>query len=241
MKLKAFALFLILICLFGLTAFAETPKDVNISLNVGKEYFKITEETVSQNVDIIENLGYTKSSFKELFTKGSLVAFLLHSETKTQIQIRVDNTPFSEKLENLSLLEGDNLKNVANEISASAKGVVTVGDTVFVQSVTNTDDETGKYSVSQYVTVKNGSLYTFSFYSAAPNESFEIATLSQMPIKTLKKKASLSETVSLVLMILFVLGFIVLGGFLIISIISQFKRNEDNDVREFVKIKRRRF
>ena len=242
MKLKAFALFLLFAVIFSVTAFADTPKDVNMSLNFDDGYFVITEDTVSKNQEIIENLGYTKSSFKELFTKGSLVAFVLHSGTKTQIQIRVDKTSFTEKLEDLSLLNSENLTTVAKEISPSCKKTVDISGTVFLQSVSETNDETGKYSVSQYVTVKNGSLYTFSFYSTAPNESFENETLILSPIKTLKKKAGLAETVLLVIMSVVIVAFVAAAGFLAVSIFSQIKRGrEDNDVREFVKIKRRRF
>lgn len=242
MKLKAFALFMLLAFCFSVTAFAATPKDVNMTLNLGDEYFVITEDSVSGNQEIIENLGYTKSSFKELFTKGSLVAFVLHSGTKTQIQIRVYNTPFTEKLEDLSLLNSENLTAVAKEISPAYQKAVNVGDTVFLQSISKTEDETGKYSVSQYVTVKNGSLYTVSFYSNAPSETFENQTLSLIPIKTVKKKVGLTETVLLIIMSVVIIAFLFAAGFLVFSIASQLKRNrEDNDVREFVKIKRRRF
>ena len=56
MKTKAFALFLALMCLFSITAFAATPADVDISLNLGEEFFIITEDLVSKNEEIVENL-----------------------------------------------------------------------------------------------------------------------------------------------------------------------------------------
>ena len=241
MKLKVFALFAALMCFFSVTAFAATLKDVDISLSLGEEYFVITENSVKENAEIIENLGYSKSSFKELFTKGSLVAFILHADTKTQIQIRVNETEFAKELSDLYLLEGDNLWSVAQKLSASAEKTVTLGDTVFVKSVNQIKDEAGQYNVSQYITVKNGRLYTFSFYSPAPNADFERQTLSLTPIKTDKPKASLSEILLLILMTILIIGFIVLAGFLIFPLLAQVKPKEDNDVREFVRIKRRKF
>ena len=240
--MKAVALFLALMCLFSVTAFAATPEKVDVSLGLGEEYFVITEDSVSKNEEIIENLGYTKSSFKALFTKGSLVAFVLHAQTKTQIQIRAEETQFSKKLEDLSLLSGDNLWSVAKEISSAAQSIVTVGDTAFVHSVSQISDDAGNYSVSQYITVKNGRLYTFNFYSASANENFENQVLSAARIKTVKKKAKLTETLMLILMSVLILGFVAAMGFLIFSIVSQLRKSrEDNDVREFVRIKRRKF
>ena len=242
MKTKAFALFLALMCLFSITAFAATPADVDISLNLDEEFFIITEDLVSKNEEIVENLGYTKSSFKALFTKGTLVAFILHSGTKSQIQIRAEETQFSKKLEDLSLLSEENLLSVAKELSSGAKGVVNIKDTAFVHSVSQITDDAGSYSVSQYITIKNGRLYTFNFYSNSPSESFEQQVLAAAQIKTIKKKATVTETVMLVLMSVLILGFATAMGFLIFSIISQIrKKREDNDVREFVRIKRRKF
>ncbi len=242
MKTKVFALFLALMCLFSITAFAATPTDVDISLNLGEEFFIITEDSVSKNEEIVENLGYTKSSFKALFTKGTLVAFILHADTKSQIQIRAEETQFSKKMEDLSLLEGENLWAVATELSSKAQSIVNVGDTAFVYSVSQITDDAGSYSVSQYITIKNGRLYTFNFYSNSADADFEQQVLTAAQIKTIKKKATLTETVVLILMSVLILGFVVAMGFLIFSIVSQIRRNrEDNDVREFVRIKRRKF
>ena len=136
----------------------------------------------------------------------------------------------------------ENLLSVAKELSSGAKGVVNIMDTAFVHSVSQITDDAGSYSVSQYITIKNGRLYTFNFYSNSPSESFEQQVLAAAQIKTIKKKATVTETVMLVLMSVLILGFATAMGFLIFSIISQIrKKREDNDVREFVRIKRRKF
>ena len=116
-----------------------------------------------------------------------------------------------------------------------------LGDKYFICTDENVDDESGKYSTSQFSTVENGKLYTVVIFNNNPTYDFNVNVLKKIDIKTQVRRSGVNDTlydIFFSILILVLLGLIV---YLIVSTVSAFREKEDNDVREFVRIKRRRF
>ena len=241
MKLKIICLVLILLSAFSVTCLAATPAEHNIELSFDDEYVIITQNNVSEYTEIIEKMGYSQKSFQKLFENGSLVAFVLHSESKSQIHIKVTETQFSKQTESLSYFKEENVKQVAEKISPDYTRLLLLGDKYFICTDENVDDESGKYSTSQFSTVENGKLYTVVIFNNNPTYDFNVNVLKKIDIKTQVRRSGVNDTlydIFFSILILVLLGLIV---YLIVSTVSAFREKEDNDVREFVRIKRRRF
>ncbi len=241
MKIKILAFTLLFLVLFSVTALAATPEENNISLSFDKDYLVITQDNISENKELIENLGYTTKSFKALFTESSLVAFILHSESKSQIQLRAYSTQFSKQIEDIGLLSEDNLISVAEQLVPDYTEIISINDTYYICTETSVKDDTGEYLTEQYVTLKNGKLYMASIYCSKGNGGTSSEILSSFTIETEKKTSGVTFVLSVILVIVFILAFVALAVYVIVLIIIQVRQREDNDVREFVRIKRRRF
>ena len=241
MKFKILAFIISLLLLFSVTAVAATPAQCNIELSFSEEYLVITQENISEYSELIDKLGYTQKSFKALFTDSSLVAFILHSQSKSQIQIRAYSTKFSQQTEDIGLLSQENRTAVAKQLVPEYSKIISVNDAYFICSKTNVKDDTGEYSSSQYVTLKNGMLYTATVYNRDAQSVIEDEILNSFSIKTQKQSSGVTYVVSVILVLIFILVFLALAVYIIILLIVQLRRREDNDVREFVRIKRRRF
>lgn len=241
LKLKIICLVLVLLSVFSVTCLAATPSEHNMELSFDDGYVVITQANISEYTEIIEKMGYSKKSFQSLFVDGSLVAFILHSESKSQIQIKVIKTQFSQETKSLSYIKEEKIAQVAEKISPDYSRLLLLGDTYFICTDKNINDESGKYSASQFSTVENGKLYTITIFNNNPTYEFNVSVLKKINIKAQVKRSGVNDTlydIFFLVSIIAVLGLII---YLIISTISSFREKEDNDVREFVRIKRRRF
>ena len=86
-----------------------------MELSFDDRYVVITQNNISEYTEIIEKMGYSKKSFQSLFVDGSLVAFILHSESKSQIQIKVIETQFSQQTKSLSYIKEEKIAQVAEK------------------------------------------------------------------------------------------------------------------------------
>ena len=241
MKVKFFSLFLIFLLLFSVTCFAASAKEVNMELNFSEDYIVITQGNASDYSEILEKMGYTTKSFKALFTEGSLVAFALHSDSKTQIQIRAVSTDFSSQISDFGLLSSQNKAIVAKQLVPEYSSITVSNDTHYIYSRADIDDESGKYASQQYSTIKNGVLYTVGIYSNNASASVAQDIIDSIIIKYERQKSGFTFVLSIILVLIFILAFVALSIYIIVSIIIQARNREDNDVREFVRIKRRKF
>ena len=230
----------ILFSLFTLTVQAETYtfKDENLQIDFSDEYTVLTPSNLNKNSDLIESIGHSVISLKTKMNNDGIVLMAVAEENHQQIQLKSATTTFTSQIVSLSSLSSTQLDTVAKQIVGNDYEVLYKNDTVFLKISTTTSE----YSSSQYITVENGKLYTLVYYGADPSRLDAI--LNSMIITKNSSFSFLDGTtiLQIVLISVAVVAVIVAIVLIIISFVKDFKkRNDENDVRDYIKIKRRKF
>jgi len=230
----------ILFSLFTLTVQAETYtfKDENLQIDFSDEYTVLTPSNLNKNSDLIESIGHSVISLKTKMNNDGIVLMAVAEENHQQIQLKSATTTFTSQIVSLSSLSSTQLDTVAKQIVGNDYEVLYKNDTVFLKISTTTSE----YSSSQYITVENGKLYTLVYYGADPSRLDAI--LNSMIITKNSSFSFLDGTtiLQIVLISVAVVAVIVAIVLIVISFVKDFKkRNDENDVRDYIKIKRRKF
>ncbi len=241
---------------FWIPASAETFSDAQrgVTLQVPDGYTVVTAETLDEQAEYLETLGHSVDSFGTYFSKDGLLLFAASADGDRQVQLKCVQTDFTAEIGDLSLLDDTKAREVASKIiSDTTKATWDLfefsGMKLF-EIRTSTADSGGAFCTVQYVTIRNGSLYTLACYSAGENlaqADLDAAAemLSGFRIQQQKQKFSVFDAESIFLTALICLAILAaLGvmGFIVYSFFKDAKRKRDeNDVSEYVKIKRRKF
>ena len=118
-----------------------------------------------KNKEAIENFGYTVSSFKSYLKQNNVLIFALDKQNKTQLAVKCFETDFSKEILELSALDDDAVNKVAKKL-VTADGSVYKLDTVngmkMIEARLSQKSEKESYFSVQYITIRNGKIYSFS-------------------------------------------------------------------------------
>ncbi len=251
MKLKALLLALLLITVVAFPASAATLKGDGISLEVPDEYLIITPDNVSENVKAAKVLGFTEKTLKTYMQDNGMIFLGLVGNNTRQVQLRAKTggeDSFAAKIGDLSLLDNENIRESAAvimdqlDLSATDRYEV-VANTGGLKAIKITAESEDGTSV-QYVTIRNGVIYSLVGFDAAGSSMDYLADIFEsLEIKKEKGGFTLAEgtqIVTTVIVVLLMLAAVVVIIRLLISFVRDF-RNRENDVSEYIKIKRRKF
>lgn len=260
---KIFKCFLSAILIFALLSlwvtgvFAETVAEDSanrLSVTLPDNYVLLNTDTAEDNVELIESLGYSLSSFKSYLKpteNGAVQTLFLGVEpsTKAQISAKSWSTDFSKKIGDFSLLEQEALSKTAKEL-VTAKGAsyksVSANGMVLLEIRLNGKDSGGKFCSIQYITVCNGNFYSlnFTFAGSVNEQRVELAwnTLSTFKIKSdLNKSAwDAGSIFIIVLLSLAIIGAAVLAVVIVFSIVKDIKKRRADPDENGDFIERRR-
>ena len=258
MKIKAVVLAVVFALLLCVPAAAKTYSQGDISVDIPDEFGVITPEYVEEHPEIAEIFeGQTDKSLKAHMEDNGILFIAVEKNEVRQIQLRVEEgapNSYVKNVGDLSLLSNESIKESAGEI---ARTIEQKTDSKVKEDYRVVQSHSGikairfellakdaEYACIQYVTVRNGKLYSLTGYDAlGSNMDFLADAFDGLSIKkdsdpiTVQQGNQLLSTVITVLLI--VVAVLVIGR-IVATFIHDFK-NRDNDVREFVKIKRRKF
>lgn len=240
--------------LFTVTGvFAETlAKDDthSLSLTLPENYLLLNTETAEDNVELIESLGYSLSSFKSYLKSnenGEMQTLFLGVDpsSKAQITVKSWSTDFSKKIGNLALLDDEALSKTAKELvstnGASYKSV-SANQMKLIEVRSNDKDSGGNFCSVQYITICNSNFYSlnFTFTGNIDDQKVNVAweTLATFKIKTdLEKDAwDFGSVLIVVLLSLAILAAVVIAIVIIYTIIRDVKnrKTDPNEAVDFI-------
>ncbi len=235
----------ILIFLIGLLAVTPawaasfTSPQAGIDFSVPAAYTCITPDTVKQNQETVELLGHSTDSLKSFMAQNDVLLLAVMPQNAAQLQLRVSQTEFSKDIISLDGLGEAELHKIGEKLAENYTLQTVNGITYFctVQSGTG-------YGTVQYITVKNGAVYRLLYYGTSLAEAK--AAIEQLQIKDTHGKdlpgkgMTIFLSIAIVAVILLALVAIFLLGFSFYKDLKE-RYGEKNDVREYIRIKRRKF
>lgn len=240
MKRVVTTAFALMICtvfaVFSVTAESYTLSDgIGIALPDG--YTLLTPTNLNNHGETVASLDYTAQKLKKHMTDSGILFIAVDKDNKNQFQLKALKTDFSKNTVDLKNLGDSELKTIGEKLMSGNFETVSINGTVYYRAVT---DGLSSYATVQYVTVKNGLVYTLSYYGASAPVAVSAAETLKIPDVTPHSDKTVLLTVFLWIALVAVLVTAVL---LTLSLISDIRQShEENDVREFIRIKRgRRF
>ena len=253
---KPFLSALLILTVFLFTATGVLAENVaaddahDLSLALPEGYLLLNTETAEDNLEIIESLGYSLSSFKSYLKpteNGEMQTLFLGVEpsTKAQIAVKSWSTDFSKKIGDLSLLNDEALSKTAKEL-VTVKGAsyktVSANGMKLIEIRLNGKDSGGAFCSVQYITICNNNFYSLNF-SFAGNVDTQKVELAWSTLATLKIKSNIGNgdldfgsILIIILLSLAILAAAVIAVIIIYSIIKDIKkrRTDPNETDDYI-------
>lgn len=253
LKRRLFALlsvFCIFVGGFSLSVSAYTDNENYFSINVPEQYTVINADNVKTNQDFLQKINYTASGFKDYLKNNNIVFYAINKTDGSEIVLKCVSSEFSKNINDLILLDNSSLNTVADKIlNDKTYTAYEKNGTKFLMVDINAEDRGGSFYGTQFLTVKNGLMYSLSFTfkdSAISSESSEIINnvfedfyISDNTGFSWKKFGNIIIAVVISLCIIL---FVIVAGYVVYTFINDVRaKNSTNDVAPYVKIKRRKF
>lgn len=191
---KSIVAFSLIICLFSLGVFSALGKEKtldldshNLSLSLDEEYYMLTKENASKNKDIIEEFGYTVTSFKTYMEQNNILIMGIDTKEKIQLTLKAWETAFSKDIVELSVLNETAISDIAKKlvtINGSSWRTVKINNMQMIEVRFAGSDEKGSFYSVQYITIRNGKIYSLGL-NFSGEESDEKTSLAWDTVKGL--------------------------------------------------------
>lgn len=251
--ISLFSVIIIIISGFCFTVSAEKLPEYNVNFDLPNEFIIFTKDNAEKNSQALNSLGFTSSSFKKYISDNNIIMFASLKDKSCQITVNAVKTRFSEQTEDFAYIDDEILKNLIPDLFAESINsfkIETVNENKFIINENLGNDNASDFSYVQYVTVKNGLLYTVtvafsSEIASLQNTNYVSELMQSFVINKQREKITavniqnVAIYVILVLIILFLL-FVVI--YIVYTFVNDIIKNRNtSDVAPYVKIKRRKF
>ena len=249
---RFFVICLMLCLLFASSVSAETIGEYNFSMKVNENFSLLTEETISKNTDYVESLGYTTQSMKKYFSDNNLIMFASNENNTQQIQVKCTETEFSRQLGELSLLSNENAFEIAPQLLPKGFNdeytLIKQGDMLMFELAGYSKDSGGEFCSLQYVTIRDGKLYSIGFFENGKAFSNEFKTIIDESISSISiprrdkitaDKAENTAEVIIVWILIILAAVVVVAVF--VSIMSELLKGKSKETEKRTVIVRRRY
>ncbi len=239
--------FFALLLLLSVSVSAVTIEEYALTLPQIEGYAVLTADSIGENGEMLEKLGHSQTSMKQYMSDNSLILFAMNTDNTRQIQVFCKETEFSLRVGDMSHLSDDDALSLVNRFvkvkTVSDLSLVIAGDTKYYEIVSSGTDSGGAFKNIQYVTVRGGKLYTFSFYESGAGDGFseyvsdimDAVQISGERGQTLDGAENITEIIIIFILILLALAVVV---FTVYSLVRDLYRRNENG--ESFKISRRK-
>ncbi len=217
---------LLLSVIFCLNVYAEDT----VSLDLGDNFSVYPRD----NVALCEILNTDSDSLNRYCTENHIIFLALDQGNSRQIKVQLTTDNFSNSIINISEISNDKIEALAEDITgvSGVHGEVIIKNgQKFLKTQLSTEDNGGKYILTQYYTVADRKNITLSFYSSDGidtdyiDEIFESYT-SPLFISEDKEESNALSYVIPTATVLLAIICIILG----FSIVKDLKNSKEEDI-----------
>ncbi len=237
---RIFSLVIVVVTLAIMGSFGANAQTYSLSgdieIALPDDFTLLTSDNLKTNEATLEELGHSISSLHKYMDEKHIIFIALDEGNENQVQLGAFQTEFSKDVQDLGGLKAEELQRVGNQMLGGNFEIISINGWIYFK--TKLDGLAG-YGTIQYITFKNGMLYTLSYYGSDGEMANTIAAGLTLP----EKKSQLNTKTVLISILLWVALVIALVTMVLLSLslISELRKSrEDNDVREYIRIKRRR-
>ena len=253
MKRKIFAYLTVLALLsliFSISASAYTDKDKNFSIKAPDSFTEINSANVKEHQDFLQKINYTASGFKDYLTKNNIVFYAINKQNGSEIVLKSVSSEFSKNIDDLYMLDNAALAHVAEKLFESNDyTVLEKNGTKFLKVSISSKDNGGNFFGSQFITVKNGLVYSLSLTFGENINTMTSIEIQERVLNDfyINEKSGFSwgnfgNIIITVIVTACILLFVAVAGYVVYTFINDARnKNSSNDVAPYVKIKRRKF
>ncbi len=229
----------ILMLIFSISASAITLAEHNLSIDIDGQYSVLTRETLGSNEELVSSLGHSLTSIRQYFDDNSLILFAVNADNTRQLQVICKETEFSKRLGDMSYLSDNDALSFVNRFvtvkTVSDLTLLTIGDTKYYEIVSSGTDSGGEFCSVQYVTVRGGKLYTFSFLGNGGTNNEDFKKFASNTIATAVIGGGERSTVAdaeniteMVIIFLLIAAAAVVAGWLLVTLVrDMYRKSED--------------
>lgn len=241
---------------FSVSAAPVQIKEQKITVDIPEGYVILTPDTLKKQTDFIEHLGHSTESFKTYMKNAGMLLYAATEDNTRQIQVKSWQTDFSKEIGDLSSLDSEALEQAAAALITERPGEILLskqqirlGNSTYFEMTARVAGKQSDFCYVQYVTIQNGSLYALVYYNigselTAAQMSEARGLLSGFSVEKRSEGALSGSNVLLQIVIIsaVILAASVLAVLMLLSFIKDLRsRKSDNDVSEYIRIKRRKF
>ncbi len=251
---KYFSLFfmvlLALLCTVSVGVSAYSDSDNQFNITIPEKYTVINSENLDENEDFLNKINFSKSGFKSYLVTNNIVLYAIDKTSGSELTIRYVESDFAKNINDIDLLNYQDIALVANKlIGDKPYTIVDFNETRYFKVAISSEDEGGEFFGSQYITVKNGKIYSLSItfpsfvtQQNAANTENAIIDSFRIDQKNSFSWSNFGEIITTVLLSIAIIVFLLVSGYVIYTFIRDARsKNSSNDVAPYVKIKRRKF
>ena len=147
--------------------------DETYSINLNKDY--VTAKKGESLAKVSDTLGMKGKELADFMDENDVLFIAVDKENKIQIRLSKYKTEFSTLAGDVSSLDDNGFKELAESISSENASFTmdSSNQRKYIKSVRGLSDSGGRYISSQYVTVMDGYIYQLSVYEAWDDEDYE--------------------------------------------------------------------
>ena len=240
-RILVFFITAVLLCLFSVALVsAESISKNGATLDFPDGFTVLYKENLSKNTEVVKLLGHSVQSLKKEMDQSGIVAIAVDEGNTEQFVYKCVISEFSEQTESFNSFNDEALAKINTEMFGGNAKIQRINEIVYFYTKSFT--ESAEFYTYQYVTVQNGRLYSFIYYG---NDATRISTLIETAKLEIEgEDKSYTQIGPIILMSVVMVAAIVAMVLIAISVIRDItndKRAEENDVAEYIRIKRRRF
>ncbi len=128
---------------------------------------------------VSEILGLTEAELTSYCTENCITYLAVNKDNTKQIRLSIKETSFSKTVGDLSNISDQTALTLASEslLPDSVLGeIATLNGQKFIKTEAKTSDSGGEFILTEYITVAEKKLYTYSFYTDINTDSSYIET-----------------------------------------------------------------
>ena len=252
-KKRKAAAALILFVIFTVTSVFSVSADSfsgeNVKLTLPDEFFQLTAKNLSSHTDLLRQLGYSESSFKEELNSDGMVMFAVNNDASRQINLKIAKSSLSERIVSLNEQTDERIEEISSSLESgiNEQGYSTVlsrsrlenNGVLFINLMVKVVNGEKEFCYVQYYTILNGLNYSLVYYNNSPELSQQELDECSAMFKSLQIKNTHAENsgymgaIQIIIAVVAVAAFSALAGWIIVSLVKDYKRQRrENSIQK---------